>query len=108
MMSLKHLMEQYPKNVPEDESAEHHQPKRINQSAACKNDLADQCESHVYHRAQPNSKDAVQQESTDEAEDDVRPGIYGVQQDKRARRHLQVGFKIVLQRPRIVEAKIRA
>lgn len=71
-------------NVPEDKSTEHHQPKNINHSAARKNDLADQCESHVYHRTQPDPKDAVQQESTDEAENNIRPGIYRVQQYKRA------------------------
>lgn len=76
------------RNVPKDKSTKHHQPKSIEHSTTCKNDLPDQRKSHVYHGTKSNSKHTVQQESTDETEDNVGPGVYRVQKNEFTGRHV--------------------
>lgn len=94
--------------IPKDKSPKHHQPKGIDVDATGKYNLAHQSQRHVNDGPPSDAKHSVQQEATDEAHYHVWPGINGIEQDKLGSRHVQICSEIILQRSRIVVAKVRS
>lgn len=95
-------------NLPKQESTQDHQPKRVDQRSGGKNQLSNQQDKHVDDRAQPNPKHAIDQKSSNKAQDHIWPRVDRVQPHKLRGREVQIRLELVLQGTRIVVAKVRS
>lgn len=91
---------------PKYKSTHDHHPECVHQCAGRKNQLSNQENEHVYDGSQANAKHTIYQETTNEAEDDIGPGINRVEHCELGRRKAQIFFEVVLQGRGIVIAKI--
>ena len=67
------------KDLPKDESSKNHYPEPVDDSSQGENKLTQTDENTKYQRSNPDSKHTVEQKTTKYGEDDVWPGINGIE-----------------------------
>lgn len=90
----------------EHEPAEHGEIIAFGIRATGEQHLADEDEHREDYRAQTDAEDAIEEKSTDEAQDDVRPAVPGIEIHIMGGVDIQVGHHLLLESDGIVVAEI--